>query len=165
MRGRIAGIKKTDILRCSFFITWLLIIAQAVLSIVLLKNNYIWFFGLCFFLGGHLLVKSKLLFLDSYCYFGSLLFFVGISGVLAILTPLSKFLALMLILSFAFASMITYITHHEYFHFFIAILLFFVSISEFLSQINLIPFWISLAIGGVGVLLLLVKYFVYIKRS
>ncbi len=165
MRGRIAGIKKTDILRCSFFVTVSLIIVQLVLSIVLLKNNYLWFFGLCFFLGVHLLIKSRLFFLDSSCYFGSLLTFVGLSGIFAILTPMSNFLVMMLILSFAFASMVTYVAHHEHFHFFIAILLFFVALSEFLSQINLIPFWISLAIGGVGVLLLVVKYFIFIKRS
>ena len=165
MRGRVVGIKKTSILRCSFLLTWLLIIVQTFLSIFLIKNNYLWFYGLCLFLGIHLLLKSALFSLDSSCYFGFLLLFLGMAGILSIFTPLGHIFAALILFAFGLASQSTYLIFKQEFQFFIAIILFFVSISVFFSQIGLIPFWISLAIMAIGVLLFILKYLVFLKRS
>ncbi len=165
MRGRILNIKKSSILRCSFLLTWLLIIGEILLSTLLLKNNYLWFYGLCLFLGLHLLLKSTLFHLDSCCYFGFLLFFIGISGILANFTPLGHIFLTLITFAFGLASILTYLFFDQQFHFFIAIILFFVAIGVFFSQIGLIPFWISLAILAVGVLLFILKYLVFVKRS
>ncbi len=165
MRGRVLGIKKTNILRCSFFIVWLLIITETVLSIVLLKNNYLWFYGFCLLLGLHLLIKASLFRLDSSCYFGFLLFFIGLSGIFWNFLPISNYIGSMLIFSFFLASFMTFLFYRQRFQLFIAFILFFAGACQLLFEIKLIPFWISLAIGGVGVLLFILKYLFFVKRS
>lgn len=165
MRGRILGIKKTSILACSFFVAFILFATATTLSVVLLKNYYLWFYFFVFFLGGHILVKSALFKLDSCCYAGFLLIFVGISGFVALLTPLTDFLSFMFFLSASLASIITFIFFKQRFQLSIAILLFFVTILVLLSEFKLIPFWISLAFLAVGVLIFILKYLVFFKRS
>lgn len=165
MRGRVFGIKKTDILKCTFFIALISTIVFTVLSCVLIKNYYCWFYGFCLMFGLHFLIKSWLFRLDSCCYYGSLLFFIGLSGILMLFTFLATYFVSMLIFSFFMASFLTFIFFRQYFHAFLSFFLFFAGVSQVLYEIKLIPFWISLAIGGVGVILFILKYLIFFKRS
>lgn len=80
MRGRIFGIKKSTILKISGWANLSLIIFFVLFSIFVLKNDFLWFFFFSFFVGVHLLTKSALFGLDSACFLGFLLLFVGVAG-------------------------------------------------------------------------------------
>ena len=163
MRGRILGVKKTTIMSFGFYLTFLLIITSTLLSILLLKNYYLWFFFLCFFCGGYLLLKAFFFRVDSSCYFGFLLFFVGVSGILDNFLHIG-FVSALYIFSFAIASFLTFCFFKEYFQLYLGLSLFIIGLAWFFYKIYLLPLWIFLAILTICVLLFVIRELVT-KRS
>lgn len=160
MRGRIFGIKKTTILAISFYLAIVLIITATLLTTLLYKNYFVWFFFFCLFAGGHLLVKALLFRIDSSCYFGFLLFFVGLVGVLVQFLGLFELQSVYFILAFALASFATYCFFRQRFQLSIALILFSIALAWFFYKINLLPFWIFIAILCAGVLSFILKYLI-----
>lgn len=158
MRGYIFKIKKTTLLRLSFIINMLMYILATVLSVVIFDMPNMWFFGFCLFLGLHLIIKSCLFALDSACYFGSLLFCIGLFYILSICVNVTNMYPVFLSLSFTCASFFTFYFYNEEFQFFLSLSLFFVTIDILLFIINLFSFWFFLAIILIIMLLLISKY-------
>ena len=146
MRGRIFGVKKTTIMSISFYLAFLLIITSTLLSVFLLKNNFVWFFFLCLFCGLHLLVKAVLFHADSSCYFGSILFFIGGFGLIVHFCGLFYFASVFYISAFALSSFFTFLFFKQVFHLWIAIAIIVSDIAWFFYKINLLPLWIFVAI-------------------
>lgn len=160
MRGRILGIKKTTILAISFVLAFVFIIAATFLSTLLYRNYIIWFFFFCLFSGVHLLIKASLFRIDSSCYFGFLLFFVGLTGVLVQILGLFALQSVYFILAFALSSFATFCFFGQKFQLWIAIILFLIDLAWFFYKINLLPFWIFIAILCLGVLSFILKYLI-----
>lgn len=163
MRGRILGVKKTTIVSFSFYLTFLFIISSTLLTTLLLKNYFLWFFFLCLFCGTHLLIKAVLFRVDSSCYFGFLLFFIGISGILDSFLHIT-FVSALYIFSFALASFLTFCFFKEFFQFYLGLALFIIGLAWFFYKIYLLPLWIFLAILTACVLLFVIRELVT-KRS
>ncbi len=122
MRGRVFGIKKSTIMRASFLICLALCIFLVLFSIFYWKNYFLWFFIFCFFAGLQTIVKSMLFRLDSACYLGFLLIFLGVAGFCSYWFGLSyKYFFLMS--AAGLASECTFIFTKQKFHFFGGILL------------------------------------------
>lgn len=160
MRGRILSIKKTTILKLSFVLNLLLFVVMSILSFVVIKNNDLWFFMFCIFIGLHLIIKSMLFKFDSSCYFGSLLLSIGLMYVYCILLNITNFYPTFLIMSFAFASFITGFFFKQTFHYLLFFSLIFVSLDLLFYSINFISIWIFLAILSLIVILLICKYLI-----
>ncbi len=167
MQGRIFHIKKTTILSISFYFAILAFLTAMVLSIVLLKNYYLWFFFFCVFAGGHLIIKSLLFHLDSACYFGSLLFFVGAFGLTINFLHINYFSSVYYILAFSFASYFTYCFFEQHFQLALALILLSIDIAWFFYKINLLSLWIFIAFLTALVLIFVVKFLFknYLRRQ
>lgn len=167
MQGRIFKIKKTTILSFSFYLAILSFIVASVLTIVLLKNYYVWFFFFCLFAGLHLLLKSVLFYLDSCFYFGSLLFLIGAFGLLTHFLNLLYFQSVYYILAFAFSSYFTFCFFNQKFHLIAGVCPFLIDIAWFFYKINMITVWIFIAFVLALVLLFVVKYLLknYLRRG
>ena len=159
MKGRVLNIKKTTILRLSFILSIILFVSASVLGGVFLEDKNTWFFFFCFFVGCHLLIKSALFHLDSSCLFGHVLFYIGIFYFYCIWFDIIKFLPVFILLSFAVGCFFTHCIFDRPFQLFLSFSIFFVDIGLLLLIINLISFWIFLAIIVFSVLLLVVRFF------
>ncbi len=167
MEGRIFKIKKTTILSVSFHMTFLLFALFTLLSIFLFKNNYLWFFFFCLFIGGHLLIKSSLFRLDSSCYFGSVLFWVGVMGLLVNSLGLYFFQSVYYILAFSFASFTTFCFFRQRFHLLLSLILFIIDIAWFCYKVKLIALWVFIMVLVTCVLSFVIRYLIsnVFKRS
>ncbi len=167
MQGRVFYIKKTTILSISFYSAIISIAASTLLTILLMKNYYIWFDFFCLFSGMHLLIKSMLFRLDSCCYFGSTLFFIGAFGLLIHFLSLFTFQEIYYMLAFSFSSFVTYCFFKQKFQLLISLILFFAALLWFFYKINVIPLWIFIAFLVSLVLLFVVKHLIknFARRS
>ena len=158
MKGRFLKIKKTTLLRLSFIFNIFLMILFT--SLFMYKNIVpdIWFYFFILFLGVHLLVKSFLFNLDSACYFGSILFSLGIFYIICIRYEIIYFYPVFILFSFSIGSFFCFYFFNQKFQLFLAISLFFVSITLFLFLNNLISIYFFLAIIVLCVLSLLSNY-------
>ena len=127
MRGRIFGIKKTTILKCSFILFWLLSFAGIALSIWLFHDEKLWFFFFALFQGLYLALKGSFFNLDSALYFGLSLVFVGISGIIVtFVQDVQPFAFSFYFFSFALASFFIGIKFKQKYQIILAFLLFLV---------------------------------------
>lgn len=159
MKARVLTIKKSTWLGLSLAVNIFLFATVSVLFCLLLKEYNLWFFAFCFFIGLLLINKSLLFKFDSSCYFGVLLFLIGILYFLAWWFNIINFYPVFVLTAFSFASFCTYLFFAQSFHLFLALSLIFVSIGLLLFLINLISIWIFLAIIGASVILLIIRYF------
>ena len=159
MKGRVLNVKKTTILKVSFLINLLLFVGLSVLSVVVYAENDNYFYLFCLLYGFHLVLKSALFRLDSACYMGSILFFVGGFYFYCQCWGLMAFWGMFVVLSFGIGSFLTHCFFDRPLQLVFAISLFFVSISLFLLMINLISLSVFLAICFINVLLLTIKSF------
>ena len=167
MQGRVFKLKKTTILSISFYFAITAFLVSTVLSVVLIRNYYAWFFFFCLFVGLHLLVKSLLFHLDSCCYFGLLLFFIGAFGIIVQFLNLLYFQSVYYLLAFAFASYFTYCFFNQKFHLVLAFSFFLVDVVWFFYKINLVSIWIFIAFVGLIVLSFVLRYLLknFLKKS
>lgn len=161
MKGRILNIKKTTILRLSFIFIFCIFIFLSTLSIIKGQEEY-FFYIFCLLLGGHLLIKSALFKLDSSCFFGCVLMFVGSFYFYCELFALQNFYIVFIIISFSIASLLTYCFFDSVILLSIALSTYFASIFTFLLLINVITLVFFLAFMVGIVLLLVIKMFVFI---
>ena len=159
MKGRVLNIKKTTILRLSFVLNTLLVCILSTLSFALKMENDDYFFIFCLLSGLHFIIKSALFRLDSSCYFGSLLFFVGAFYFYCHAFSIDYLYIVFVLLAFSISSMVTHCFFDRKIHLTMAISLFFASIFTFLFKTNLISLALFLAIIGVDVLLLIIRIF------
>ena len=121
MRSRIFGLKRSTLLRVSLAVNLILAGGLILYSILVVKNYFLWFFIFCGFAGLHSLAKAFLFKLDSACYFGFLLLFLGIVGVISYLIPL-PYKSLLLLISSGVASIVTFIFTKQKFQFYFGVL-------------------------------------------
>lgn len=159
MKARVLTIKKSTWLGLSLAVNMFLFATVSVLFCLFLKNYNLWFFAFCFFIGLHLINKSLLFKFDSSCYFGVLLFLIGLLYFFAFNFNIVNFYSVFIVSAFSFASFCAYIFFRQSFQLILALSLFFVTIGLLLFLINLISVWIFVAIIGVSVILLIVRYF------
>ena len=156
----IFGIKKTTILHLSFVLIFILYVASVVLSFTVFKVDNLWFFGFCTATGSVLIIKSGLFKLDSSCYFGLILFFVGFFYFYSIIFDVQYIYSCFVILSFSISSFVTAIYFYQPFQFILSLSLFFAAIIAYLFVLQVISLTIFLAILGVIMLLLISGLFV-----
>ena len=159
MKSRVLRIKKSTWLTLSLVVNTLFFVATSVLFCLFLNNYNLWFFAFCLFVGLHLINKSLLFKFDSSCYFGVLLFLIGIFYFIAFNFEIVFNYPFLVLIAFSFASFCTFLFFNQSFQLFLFISLFFVSIGLELFLFNLISIWIFVAFIGVSVILLLVRYF------
>lgn len=167
MEGRVFKIKKTTILSVSFYLAFVLFLLFTLLSIFLFKNYYLWFFFFSLFVGGHLLIKSGLFRLDSSCYFGSVLFWIGVFGIIVNSLGLYLMQSVYYILAFSFASFTTFCFFRQRFHLLLSLILIIIDIAWFCYKIKLIALPIFIAILVTCVLSFAMRYLIsnIFKRS
>ena len=158
MRGRLLSIKKTTLLRLSFIISIILFITATTLTTILTREYDLWFFIFCITIGLHLIIRSILFKFDSSCYFGCLLFFVGVLYVYCLCLNILSHYLVFVIIAFSLASLLTAYFFKQPFHYFLAYSLFFLTIGLSLYLINFISLWIFLAIIGVVVISLICRF-------
>ncbi len=158
MQGRFLTIKKSSWLALSLILNILFFIVFSSLSFILLHQYNYWFFLFCFFIGLHLIFKSLMFRFDSCCYFGILLFLIGLFYFYCSYFDIFQFYSVFILISFSFASYITSFFYYQPFQFFLALSLFFVSIGLILYIINYISLLFFLAFLILGVLILLMKF-------
>lgn len=158
MNGRILTIKKTTILKLSFILNALLFIVSCFLSFLVIKDYNLWFFTFCIFMGIHQIVRSALFRVDSSCYFGVLLFFIGIFYIYCLVLHIEYYISIFILFAFIFASYFTGYFFSQTFHKILSISLFFSDIALFFYLLNMISLWIFLAIILINVLLLIGRY-------
>ena len=158
MRGRIFTIKKTTLLRLSFIINLVLFIVMSAISFFVIRNYNLWFFMFCIFIGLHLILKSMLFKFDSSCYFGTLLFLLGLMYIYTIVFNITNFYVVFIVIAFALASFFTGFFFKQSFHYFLSFSLYFVSLDMLFYLINFISIWIFLALLALIVILLICKY-------
>lgn len=159
MRSRVFNIKKSTILLCSAILNSILFVVGSVFSVLIFKQYNAWFFLFCLNVGLHLIIKSLLFKYDSSCYFGTILFLLGIFYIFCISIDLYYFYPVFVLIAFATASLFTFYFYKQPYHIFLALSLLFVTIALLFFLLNKISIWIFLAIVGVSVLLLIVRYF------
>jgi len=159
MKGRVLSIKKTTILRLSFIVNFLLFLLLSFLSIYNGQKDY-FFFIFCVLLGGHLLIKSVLFKLDSSCFFGCVLFFLGCFYFYCQAFALELFFIVFLLIAFSTSCLFTHTFFEGSILLPIAISTYFASIFTFLFIIKSISLIFFLAFLGAIMLLLGIKIFV-----
>ena len=145
MQGRIFGIKKSTWLKISGGINLSLLVFFILFSIFFIKNYYLWFFFLCIFTGLHSLIKSFLFKLDSACYFGFLLFLIGVAGFFAYYFNLD-FKYFYFLSAVGVASILTFFFTHQKFQFFFGLLMVISSVLAFMYSNEVLNLAIFLAI-------------------
>lgn len=165
MRSRVLSIKKSTLLALSLTVNIILFATVSVLFCYFLGNYNLWFYVFCLFVGLHLINKSLLFKFDSSCYFGVLLFLIGLLYFLSFYFQITNFYSVFILLSFCFASFVTFSFFKQSFHLFLAISLLFVSIGLLLYLINFVSIWIFLAIISLSMVLLVIRYFTLNRRK
>ena len=115
MNSRIFGIKKINILITSVVFNALLFIGSIFLSIYYFHLPDLWFNFFCIFVGNYLITKAFLYKMDSNCYLGFLLLFLG-SFLLINVMFFEIYTFNAIVLSFSLASIFTYIFYRQIFH-------------------------------------------------
>ena len=159
MKSRFLGIKKSTWLKVSLFFNMFLFVLSSTLFLLFLEDKNLWFYSFCLFTGLYLISKSMLFKFDSACYFGTLLTAIGFSYFYLSIIGMLKFFPVFLLISFAIASLSTYIFFFQSFHIFLAFSLLFSAVGSFLLILNLITIWIFVAFIVASMLLLVVRYF------
>ena len=159
MRGRIFSIKKSSLLLCSFILNAIFFVGGSLISYFVFGQTNNWFFLFCISVGLHLLIKSLLFKYDSSCYFGSVIFLLGIFYFYSNALNIFYFYPVFVVLAFAIASLMTFYYFEQPYHLILSLSLFFVTIGLLFFLLNKISIWIFLAISLLGVLLLIVRYF------
>lgn len=167
MRGRVFGIKKTTILTASFFVNLSLCLFLILFSIFFWQNYFLWFFIFCFFAGLHAIIKSMLFRLDSACYLGFLLCFLGVAGFTVYFLDL-PFKYFYFMMAAALASFVSFLFTKQKFHIFLGILLFASGLLSFLYCINVLNLAVFLSIYllflFIFVLVCVILYLRYIRK-
>lgn len=159
MRARIFYLKKSTWLNLSLVVNLILFLTTSILFFIFSDNKNLWFFCFCFFMGLHLINKSLLFKFDSSCYFGVILFLIGLFYFFTMKIGILNFYPVFVVLSFSFSSFCIYSFFNQSFQLFLSLSLLFVAIGLFLFLINLFSVWIFVAIITASVILLVVKYF------
>ena len=158
MKGRILGIKKTTVLRLSFVLSMGLFVLISTLFFIKKGLNNDYFFCFCFFAGLHQLVKSGLFHLDSAFLFGGQMFFVGFFYFYCIWFDILFIYPTFVVLAFAISFFLTHCFFRRENQLFLAIIFLLASIFTFIFQAKLISLAIFLALMGISVLLLVVRF-------
>lgn len=160
-KNTLAGIKKINILRTSVILNLFLFAGSVFLAIYLFKIPKLWFFFFCIYVGNYLLTKSYLYKMDSMCYLGFLLVILGS------LYLSNSFFAfadnpILIMGSFAIASLLTFCIFKQKFHLIIAIILLIsMALCELYRQ-NFVNIYIFLSLILVNVFIFL---FIYAKMK
>lgn len=165
MRGRVFGIKKTWFLRGIALFNLLLFVALACVSFLCLKIPNLWFFSLCACIGLYELSKSILFRFDSALYFGALLTNIGANGFVFYLLHQESFAVVFVGISFATASLVTFVLCHQKFHLILAYSISFLTIYSFLLIKNLITPVIFIAFIGAFLIQFIVSIIINIKKG
>ena len=158
MQGRLLGIKKSIWLLISLFFNILLFLFGSIFFALVYNLYDFWFYLFCFCVGCHLIFKSFLFKYDSACYFGVTLALIGIFYFYSLILNLLYLYPVFVVLAFSISSLVTYYFYKQQFQFFLFLSLFFVTIGLLFFMINLISIWIFLAIIGVSVILLILRF-------
>lgn len=158
MNGRILTIKKTTILKLSFILNALFFVASCLISFLFIKDYNLWFFTFCIFMGLHQIIRSALFRVDSSCYFGVLLLFIGIFYIYCQGLHIENYISIFMLFAFVFASYFTGHFFDQSFHKILSLSLIFSDIALFFYLLNMISIWIFLAIILASVLLLVCRY-------
>lgn len=145
MNGRILGVKKSTVMRISFFINLVLCLFLIFFSIFFWKNYFLWFFVFCFFAGAQTLMKAFLFRMDSATYIGFELLLLGISGFLSYFFAF-PFKPLILLFASGLASLLTFLFTKQQFHVFGGVLMSVSGLVGFLYAIKILNLAIFLAI-------------------
>ena len=157
MRGRVLNIKKTTLLMLSFILQTLLFLCLSTITIFVWKqeNLYLFVFMLC--VGIHLIFKSLLFRLDSACYFGIVLFCLGIFYFYCFYLKILPFYVVFVLISLAIASLVCGMFFSQPLHYTFVVFCIFLVIGVLLFLIKNISLIVFLAIVVVSVLLLVVR--------
>ena len=158
MQVRIFGVKKSLILTSLFVVLCAGFISTSLLTILLYKNYYLWFFIFCLSCGFYQLAKGVMFRFDSALYFGILLLSIGGVGFYTIFSGNGRFQSVFYILSFASASYFTYLAFNQKFQLFLAILIYFACIMWLLVKINIFSVEIFVAITVASVIIFILSY-------
>ena len=148
MRGRIAKIKKTKLLKLSALINFLSALFFVLFTIFYFKIYDLWFFIISMALGIHLLIRGGLFKSDSSVYFGALIFLIGIAGIFINIFDL-KFAAAYFLCSASIASIVMVLVFHQLFHLVLAFLFALEALLTMLFLAKIINLTIFLAILAV----------------
>ena len=143
MQGRIFGVKKSTLLKISGWVNLGLIIFFVIFSLIYIKNEFLWFFFFCFFVGVHSLFKSALFRLDSSCYLGFLLILTGISGFFCYFFDL-EFKFLYFLSALGITSISTFLFTHQKYQLFIGLIIVIETSLAFLFCFNILNLTIFL---------------------
>lgn len=157
MRGRILGIKKSYILIAALVLLAVTFLTLTLLTILLFKQYYIWFFILCACCGVYQLLKGTLFRFDSAFYFGILLLSVAGTGFYCTYCN-SYFQSLYYILDFAIASYFTFVFFGQKFQLYLGILLYFVALFWLFFKIKFISIGIFVALTCISVVIFILYY-------
>ena len=146
--GRVGKARKTKLLHLSAILCFVLAMFFILISFLYFKRYDLWFYLFSLFVGAYLLSKFLLFHLDSSCYFGSLLFFIGVTGILRNLLGLDYF-SVLVFFSFALASFLTFLFFRQNFHLFIGNILTYEGIILYLFLVNIINFNVFLILNAI----------------
>lgn len=158
MKGRILGIKKTTILRLSFVLSIGLFLLLSTFSFTMSGFNDDYFFYFCLLAGIHQIVKAGLFHLDSACLFGGQLFFVGTFFFYCRWIEILFVFPTFILLAFSVSFFLCHCCFRRENQLFLAIFFLLASIFTFIFQMKLISLAIFLALVGISVLLLVVRF-------
>ena len=158
MRGRFLSIKKTTILRLSFILSMIIYATLTIFTMTTKSIENAWFYYFCILIGLFLITKSCLFRLDSSCYFGCILLFIGSFYFLAISYSIEYLFSVYVLLAFSLSSFSTYIFFNQPFQFYISLSLFFASVLTFIFILGIISLGFFLALIALVVLLLCCSY-------
>lgn len=165
MRGKIVGLKKTWLLRAIALLCIPLFVGLVCLCTLRLHLPNLWFYAFCICIGIYELSKGFFFRLDSSIYFGFLMTSIGTSGFCFYLLDLRNYAVMFIALSFALASLITYIFCHQKSHLILSYSISFVGLYGFLLIKNLITTPIFIAFVATFLLQLIVSIIINIKKG
>lgn len=163
MEGRLLGIKKSIILTFTAIFMLFSFITLSVLSFTTFKKPELWFYSFCLCVGLYEETKSLTLKIDSSCFIGTLLLWIGTVGFLTSYLPIKEFLPLLMTFSVAAASLTTFVFYKQKYHIIFAFMIMFVSFYWFLLIKKLISLNIFIAFVTSFLLLFIVMIFTNIK--
>ena len=158
MRGRFLSIKKTTILRLSFVLCMIFYATLTIFSITTKRIENAWFYYFCISVGIFLIIKSLLFRLDSSCFFGCILLFVGVFYFLVFFENIEFLFSVFVLFAFSISSFNTYVFFNQPFQFYISLSLFFASVLTFIFILGIISLGFFLALIALDVLLLCCSY-------
>lgn len=163
MRGRIAGLKKSNILKSCAIINLILALFFILFSILYLSVYDLWFFIISFFLGVYIITKAFLFRSDSSCYLGSLLCFIAISGVLCIVFSI-KYPSVLYLLSTAFSSLMVLLFFKQKFHLLLSFIFIYEALILYLFLAKNINLTIFLVLNSLILFIFFVICVIMIKK-